>query len=471
MVEYFDEMIRRFPTPSRAEAAAAVTAALVVYLLGVAGPEFTSAWTGGQLASAALVLVPCLVSVAVAAIAWDADEWSPAFLAAGCIAMAAAPVAMGSDAFAALGPAPADPGTTFAVAMTAGALFYTLAVVPLPLVAGRWTRGPRAVVATTFFAVAAWLAVRRLLLTDVPALPAPHLVEAAGAALYILSGARFEAVYRLARLPFQALVAAGSYGFAALFALAAVLPGAPIVAFIAVAFAACPVLALLGEQRSRRGFRSVVLALFLPGALAALRHDYPEPMRRLLARIAGIDPALRGHLDRVGDLSARLAWELGCTPDEVRIALTAAQLHDIGKLYIPRALLDKPGALSAAERQVIETHAAEGAGLAARLGFPADVCAAIHQHHERWDGTGYPASLDHASIGRIASVVAVADTYDAMVSERPYKAAWTREEALAAIGEQAGSHFAPDVVRALGRTVTPAEPLPIRGRVKTQRAA
>lgn len=463
--------MRRWPIPNRPEAIAAVIAAVAVLALGTAGPEFESNWTGGKAAAAVLVLVPSFVSLAVAAVAWDADEWSPAFLAAGCVAMAAAPIAMGSDAFGGLGAVPSDPGTTFAVAMSLGAVCYTLAVLPLPLVARRWKVGPRLVVVGAVVAVAAWLAVRRLALSEVPALPAPHVVEALGAGLYILSGARFEAVYRLARLPFQALVAAGCYGFAAVFALAAVLPGAPIVGIIAVGFAACPVLALLGEQRSRRGFRSVVLALFLPGAIAALQRNYPEPMRRLLAQIAGADPALRGHLDRVGDLSARLSWELAGSPEEVRTALTAAQLHDIGKLYLPRALLDKSGPLSPAERQVIETHAGRGAELAQRLGYPEDVCAAIRQHHERWDGSGYPAALDHAAIDRVASVVAVADTYDALVSERPYKRAWTRDEALAEIDQQAGNHFAPDVVAALRRAVAPAEPVPIRGRVKTQRAA
>ncbi|MGE0570996.1 MAG: HD-GYP domain-containing protein [Dehalococcoidia bacterium] len=464
-------MIRRWPIPNRPEAIAALVAALAVFALGAAGPEFQSGWTGGRAASVVLVFVPFVVSLAVAVVAWDADEWSPAFLAAGCIAMAAAPIAMGSDAFASLGAVPSDPGTTFAVAMTLGAVCYTLAVVPLPLAASRRKNGPRFLAVGMVVAVAAALAVRQFALSEVPALPLPHVVEAIGAGLYILSGARFEAVYRLARLPFQALVAAGCYGFAAVFALAAVLPGAPIVAIIAVMFAACPVLALLGEQRSRRGFRSVVLALFLPGALASLRRSYPEPMRRLLAQIAGADPALRGHLDRVGDLSARLSWELDCSPEEVRTALTAAQLHDIGKLYLPRALLDKPGALSPGERQVIETHVEQGAELAQRLGYPADVCAAIRQHHERWDGTGYPAALDQAGIDRIASVVAVADTYDALVSDRPYKRAWTRDEAMAEIDQQAGSHFAPEVVVALRRAVAPAEPIPIRGRVKRQRAA
>lgn len=464
-------MNRRWPFPTRPEAMAAIVAALLVLGLGTLGPELDSNWNGGRAAAVVLVALPVIASLAVAAIAWDANEWSPAFLAAGCIAMATAPIAMGSDAFSSLGAVPTDPGSTFAVAMAAGAVLYTLAVVPLPSATVHPAAGPRLVVAGAVLMVAGWLATRRFVLSEVPALPALHVVEAAGAGLYMLSGARFEAVYRLVRLPFQALVAIGCYGFAAVFALAAVLPGAPIVGVIALGFAICPVLALLGEHRSRRDFRSVVLALFLPGALAALRREYPEPMRRLLAQIAGADPALRGHLDRVGDLSARLSWELACAPEQVRTALTAAQLHDIGKLYLPRELLDKPGELSAGERAIIETHAARGAQLAQRLGYPADVCTAIRQHHERWDGTGYPAGLGEVGIDRIASVVAVADTYDALVSERPYKRAWTREEALDEIQRQANSHFAPDVVVALHRAVAPVAPIPIRGRVKMQRAA
>ena len=194
-------------------------------------------------------------------------------------------------------------------------------------------------------------------------------------------------------------------------------------------------------------------------------------LRRVVALIAGADAALRGELDRVCVISARLSWELASTPEQVRTALKAAQLHDIGKIYLPRELLDKAGELSPGERAIIETHATRGAQLAQRLGYPADVCTAIRQHHERWDGTGYPAGLGEAGIDRIASVVAVADTYDALVSERPYKRAWTREEALDEVQRQADSHFAPDVVVALHRAVAPVAPIPIRGRVKMQRAA
>jgi HD-GYP domain-containing protein (c-di-GMP phosphodiesterase class II) len=116
-------------------------------------------------------------------------------------------------------------------------------------------------------------------------------------------------------------------------------------------------------------------------------------------------------------------------------------------LMIPDAILLKPGRLTPDERQVMETHAVKGAELAARLpGLPVAVLEMIEFHHERWDGSGYPTGLAGEQIPVLARIFAVCDVFDALVSERPYKVAWSQEAALAEIEAQRGRQFCPEAV-------------------------
>lgn len=125
-----------------------------------------------------------------------------------------------------------------------------------------------------------------------------------------------------------------------------------------------------------------------------------------------------------------------------------AYLHDLGKLAIPDSILKKPGKLEPEEWERMQAHTTLGEEMARRLGFlPQATLQVIRHHHERWDGSGYPDGLAGEAIPLLARVFALADVYDALTSERPYKRAWSHEEALAEIRRQAGRHFDPELAR------------------------
>ena len=135
---------------------------------------------------------------------------------------------------------------------------------------------------------------------------------------------------------------------------------------------------------------------------------------------------------------------------EVDLLLHAAPMHDIGKIGIPDQILRKPGRLTAEEWEVMKTHCQIGADIlgqtdGSELLAMARVIAL--SHHERWDGSGYPHGLAGEDIPRVARMVAIADVFDALTSDRPYKEAWPLERALALLRDQAGSHFDPVLVQ------------------------
>lgn len=183
---------------------------------------------------------------------------------------------------------------------------------------------------------------------------------------------------------------------------------------------------------------------------------------RMLRTSALRDPAeTAGHVRRVGSMAAELyhrwAEKAGVDPEELLATKgqlrLAAMLHDVGKVGIPDAVLKKPGKLDAEERAIMEQHAFLGAGLFAHSIHEIDKMArdiALH-HHARWDGRGYTgnegiASPKGSAIPLCARITAIADVYDALVSDRSYKKGWDVEKAVALLKEEAGSHFDPELV-------------------------
>jgi HD-GYP domain-containing protein (c-di-GMP phosphodiesterase class II)/predicted negative regulator of RcsB-dependent stress response len=154
------------------------------------------------------------------------------------------------------------------------------------------------------------------------------------------------------------------------------------------------------------------------------------------------------HTRRVGRTSAILAHMLGWSKEDVQLIYSAARLHDVGKIGIRDAILLKPGKLIQDEMVIMKTHTTKGAGILSgghsKLLKMAEEIA--RYHHERWDGSGYPHGLAGASIPQSARIVAVADVLDALTHERPYKKAWSVEDALAEIESLSGTHFDPLVV-------------------------
>ena len=132
-------------------------------------------------------------------------------------------------------------------------------------------------------------------------------------------------------------------------------------------------------------------------------------------------------------------------------------MHDVGKLAIPDRVLTKPGPLDEAEWETMRTHPEIGEAIVRRVTGLADAAAAVRNHHERWDGTGYPDGLRGEEIPLEARIVAVVDAYSAITAERSYKAARSHEEALAELRRSGGTHLDPVVVEALCAVARPFE--------------
>jgi putative two-component system response regulator len=180
-----------------------------------------------------------------------------------------------------------------------------------------------------------------------------------------------------------------------------------------------------------------------------------ETLERLALAAEFRDDATFQHTRRVGTMSARLAAALGLPPEEVEVIRRAAPLHDVGKIGIPDDLLLKPGALSRDEFDHMKSHTWMGATILSGSRFPilqrAEEIA--RTHHERWDGRGYVEGLKGESIPAAGRIVSVADTFDALTHERPYKTAWPIDQALAEIERQRERQFDPDAVDAFVRLI------------------
>jgi HD-GYP domain-containing protein (c-di-GMP phosphodiesterase class II) len=160
------------------------------------------------------------------------------------------------------------------------------------------------------------------------------------------------------------------------------------------------------------------------------------------------------HSKQVVDLVAAVAERLGLGPRERSVCELTALLHDVGKIRIPAEILNKPGPLTPEERAVVNTHTIQGERLLLRVGgLLADVGGVVRSCHERWDGGGYPDGLAGENIPIIARIVCCCDAYNAMVTDRPYRRALGREEAIGELIANRGTQFDPEVVDALIATV------------------
>ena len=156
------------------------------------------------------------------------------------------------------------------------------------------------------------------------------------------------------------------------------------------------------------------------------------------------------HTERVGTMAAEIGERMGLSEESVALLREAAPLHDIGKLAIPDKVLLKPGRLTEDEQRLMQTHTTLGARLLFGSRSPALQLAGVvaESHHEWWDGSGYPQGLIGSDIPLVGRIVAVADVFDALTHDRPYKPAWPVEQAVALIRSSAGSQFDPRVVEA-----------------------
>lgn len=176
-------------------------------------------------------------------------------------------------------------------------------------------------------------------------------------------------------------------------------------------------------------------------------------IRMLAAAIDEKDPYTRGHSGRVAKYSMLIAQEMNLSAEELDKLRIAALLHDVGKIGVDDRVLKKPGSLTPDEFEIMKTHTTKGANIMRPVSQLKDMLPGIELHHEHMDGRGYPYGLSGPQIPRMARIIAVADTLDAMTTNRPYQSAMDLEYALGRIKALAGSKFDPTVVGALETSV------------------
>jgi diguanylate cyclase (GGDEF)-like protein len=179
-----------------------------------------------------------------------------------------------------------------------------------------------------------------------------------------------------------------------------------------------------------------------------------QPHEVLLAALGERDPDLDGHVKGVASLAAAVGRRLGLEASDVEELVVAAQLHDVGKLAIPDAVLEKPGRLDQSEWALIRQHTVIGQRILSAVPALHKVGAIVRSTHERWDGNGYVDGLAGGEIPLAARIIAVCDAFSAMTSDRPYQDAMTPEAALAELARCAGSQFDPEVVHVLDAVLT-----------------
>lgn len=152
-----------------------------------------------------------------------------------------------------------------------------------------------------------------------------------------------------------------------------------------------------------------------------------------------------GHCERVADYACALARDVGFDDITIFWFRIGALLHDVGKIVVPLEVLNKPGRFTPEEREIMERHAPAGAELLADIDFPWDILPMVRGHHEKWDGTGYPDKLAGENIDITARITCIADVFDALTTDRPYRPGFTVDEALAMMTKDIGKMFDPEL--------------------------
>lgn len=184
-----------------------------------------------------------------------------------------------------------------------------------------------------------------------------------------------------------------------------------------------------------------------------LRHEAKKTFEHLAQMLNARDPYTFEHSQEVADLAATAARQMGLHEDQIEQIRSAAVIHDIGKVGIPDSILKKPEKLSSHEWEKMKEHPDIGADLLKDIEIYADVVDIVRHEHEWWDGNGYPKGLRGEEIPIGARIVAIADSYHALTTDRPYRPAFSHEDALKIINRERGTHFDPQVVDAFFQVI------------------
>jgi HD-GYP domain-containing protein (c-di-GMP phosphodiesterase class II) len=208
----------------------------------------------------------------------------------------------------------------------------------------------------------------------------------------------------------------------------------------------------IGELADTFNFMSGEIEHFvldLKRAAAENRELFMNSIQMLAGAVDEKDPYTRGHSDRVTKYSVLIAQEMGLAQDFIEILQVSAQLHDVGKIGIEDRILKKPGALTAEEFEIMKTHTTKGANILRSVVQLKEMIPGIELHHESLDGRGYPRGLKGDEIPLLPRIIAVADTFDALTTDRPYQQAHDPKDALRIIHSISGKRLDPKPVAAL----------------------
>lgn len=189
----------------------------------------------------------------------------------------------------------------------------------------------------------------------------------------------------------------------------------------------------------------VVAAMENAALYEGLRESYLRTVQALVAAVEAKDPYTRWHSTNVAKYAVAIGRDLGLSPSQLEEVHIAAILHDVGKIGISERIISKPERLSREEFDIMKDHPAHGIRILEPIGFPQIIISAIYQHHERYDGAGYPQGIAGENIDLAARILSVADTIDAMVSERPYRGSIARNSVLRELEIESGRQFDPRV--------------------------
>jgi HD-GYP domain-containing protein (c-di-GMP phosphodiesterase class II) len=186
--------------------------------------------------------------------------------------------------------------------------------------------------------------------------------------------------------------------------------------------------------------------------------SYDTTLKVLMAALDAKDSVTEGHSERVAHLTVEVAKEMGIPKDRLLDIERGALLHDVGKIGVPDAVLQKPDALNEGEWEAMQKHPLLAGLMVSKVEFLEGALPILLYHHEHYDGSGYPFGLEGDAIPLEARIFTIVDSYDAMTNDRPYRKAMTRQEALAEIERNAGTQFDPQSVEVFARVVSRMQP-------------
>jgi hypothetical protein len=208
----------------------------------------------------------------------------------------------------------------------------------------------------------------------------------------------------------------------------------------------------VGEIRLLRSLSSQLgLAVINADLAEDLKQFLTSTVKALVTVIDAKDSYTAGHSERVNIVSMLIGSEMNLDLDELEDLYWSSLLHDVGKIGMPEAILNKPSALDETEVEIMQQHPERGWQMLHAIDRLRGAAAGVRDHHERWDGAGYPRGLVGEAIPVIARIIAVADTFDALISNRSYRKGRSASKALEVIAQEAGKQFDPGVVAALER--------------------